>query len=146
MRSRARSCVVGPLAALALALASLAVVARAQGPRQDGQWEVKVEMNMTGIDLPPQTTTQCITAEQVRNQASESLPGLPGGGSCKKSDYLVAGNRVTFKLTCDGALPLTGVSELNFAGETYTGTFKADLGGQALIVKYTGKRLGDCKN
>ena len=148
---RARPLAAGSLGAL-VALLALETLPRAAGaqpaqsPRQDGQWEVKIEMSMAGLDLPPQTTTQCVTPEQVKNQAGDTLPALPGGGSCKKSDYLVTGSRVTFKLTCDGVLPLTGVSELNYAGDTYAGTFKADLGGQALTVKYAGKRLGDCKN
>ena len=117
----------------------------AQGPRQDGLWEIKVDMSMQGIDLPQQTQTQCITPAQVRDQENEPLPGLPGGGTCKKSDYQASGSRVTFKLKCDGAAPLTGTSEMNYAGDTFTGTFKADLSGQPLTIKYTGKRLGDCK-
>ena len=124
---------------------ALATSVFAQGPRQDGQWEIKIEMAMMGIDMPPQTQSQCLTPAQVRDQENEALPGLPGGGSCKKTEYLVTGNRITFKLACDGALPLTGTSDMTYAGDTYTGTFKAEVGGQPLTIKYTGKRLGDCK-
>jgi hypothetical protein len=133
------------LLATTLLIAGLSTSAFAQGPRQDGLWELKIEMNMPGMDMPPQTQTQCITPAQVRDQEGTQLPGLPGGGSCKKSDYQTTSSRVTFKLKCDGALPLTGTSEMNYSGDSVTGTFTAELGGQTLTLKYTGKRLGDCK-
>jgi hypothetical protein len=117
---------------------------RAQGPRQDGLWEVKVEISMAGLDIPQQAQTTCVTPEQVRNQGSDTLPGLPGGGSCKRTDYQAAGNRITFKLKCEGALALEGSADMIYSGDTYTGTFTADLAGQPLLVKYSGKRLGDC--
>jgi hypothetical protein len=120
------------------------VGADAQGPRQDGLWEVKVEISMAGLEIPQQTQTLCVTPEQVRNQGSEALPGLPGGGACKRTDYQAAGNRVTFKLKCEGAAPLEGSAEMVYSGDAYTGTFTADLAGQPLAVKYSGKRVGDC--
>ena len=116
----------------------------AQAPRQDGLWEVKVEVSMAGLDIPQQTQTQCVTPEQVRNQGSETLPGLPGGGTCKRTDYQAVGNRVTFKLKCEGAVPLEGSAEMIYSGDTYAGMFTADLAGQTLAVKYSGKRVGDC--
>jgi hypothetical protein len=141
MRMRKRRLVPGiVLAAWSLCAAGT----EAQGPRQDGMWEVKVEVSMAGLDIPPQTQTQCITPEQVRSQGSETLPGLPGGGTCKRTDYQAVGNRVTFKLKCEGALALDGTADMIYAGDTYTGTFTADLAGQPLSVKYSGKRLGDC--
>ena len=118
--------------------------AEAQGPRQDGLWEVKVEISMAGLDLPQQTQNTCVTPEQVRMQGNDTLPGLPGGGSCKRTDYQAGGNRVTFKLKCEGAVPLEGTADMTYSGDTYTGTFTADLAGQSLTVKYSGKRLGDC--
>jgi hypothetical protein len=131
--------------ATSVLIVGLAPSVFAQGPRQDGQWELKIEISMPGIDMPPQTQTQCITPAQVRDQESEALPGLPGGGSCKRTDYQTTGNRVTFKLKCDGTLPLTGASEMTYSGDTVTGALTADLGGQPLTIKYSGKRLGDCK-
>ena len=129
----------------ALLVASLlSAGTEAQGPRQDGLWEVKIEVSMAGLDIPQQTQTQCVTPEQVRNQGSEALPGLPGGGTCKRTDYQATGNRVTFKLKCEGAVPLDGTADMVYSGDTYTGTFTADLAGQTLAVKYSGKRLGDC--
>jgi hypothetical protein len=131
--------------ATSLLIVGLAPSVFAQGPRQDGQWELKIEISMPGIDMPPQTQTQCITPAQVRDQENEALPGLPGGGSCKRTDYQTTSNRVTFKLKCDGTLPLTGTSEMTYSGDTVTGALNADLGGQPLTIKYSGKRLGDCK-
>ena len=51
---------------------------------------------------------------------------------------------MTFKLKCEGAVPLEGTADMTYLGDTYTDTFIADLAGQSLTVKYSGKRLGDC--
>jgi hypothetical protein len=141
-----RSGIPTPLVVAALLALLTAVGVRAQGPRQDGLWEVKIETSMLGASLPPQTQTQCLTPEQVKDQQQTTLPGLPGGeGGCKIADYKTTGSRITWSLKCEGAVPLNGTGEFNYSGDTYTGTFKADVGGQPLTMTLIGKRLGDCK-
>ncbi len=38
-----------------------------QGPRRDGEWDVKMEMNMPGMpaNMPARTTKQCITPAEA---------------------------------------------------------------------------------
>lgn len=133
-------------AALVAALVT-AVAAHAQSPRQDGQWEVKIEMSMPGLpEMPPMTQTQCITPEEARNPQKALPQGGPGDQSnCKISDYKTTGNKVTWSLKCEGPPPMSGTGDFTYVGDTYTGTFKMDMGGQTMTVKYAGKRLGDCK-
>ena len=59
-----------------------------------------MEMNMPGMsaNMPPITTFQCITPEEVR-APQRALP-QPGGGAsnCTISDHKVTGNRVSWKI------------------------------------------------
>ena len=117
----------------------------AQGPRRDGRWEVTVEMQMAGMSLPPQTITQCVTKEEAADP-QQGLPPAGRGGNptdCKVSDHKVDGNKVTWSMACEKE-KMSGTGEFVYAGDTYTGTMKMNAQGQAMTMKYSGKRLGDC--
>ena len=126
--------------AIGMAMASTS----ADGPRRDGKWEVKIEMQMPGMTMPPQTTTQCLTKED----AADPQKAMPQGGrgmqgNCKISDFKVDGNKVSWSMTCENKM--TGKSEFVYAGETYTGTMKMNMEAQEMMtMKLSGKRLGDC--
>lgn len=128
---------------------ALAAPALAQGPRRDGKWEVKMEMDMPGMPagMPPMNTTQCVTPEE----ASDPQKSMPQGGrgrgmndTCKVNDYKVDGNKVTWSMKCDPPQAMTGSGEFTYSGDSYTGVMKMDRGGQMITMKYTGKRIGDC--
>lgn len=130
-----------------MALVGGAAAVVAQAPRQDGRWEVKMEMSMPGMpaNMPPITTTQCITPEEAADPQKAMPQGGRGGqNDCKVSDHKVVGNKVTWTMKCEGAQPMTGTGEFVYAGDSYTGTMKMDSGGGTMAIKYTGKRLGDC--
>ena len=130
---------------LALTVAALVVAATlfAQGPRRDGRWQVTIEMQMAGMTMPPQSTTQCITPEE----AADPQKALPQAGAavsdCKFTNYKVDGNKVTWSMTC-ARDKMSGSGEFVYSGETYTGTMKMSADGQEMTMKYSGKRLGDC--
>src|SRR5262245_907849 len=94
----------------------------AQSGRRDGRWEVKIEMAMAGMTLPPQTAMQCVTKEE----AADPQKAMPQGGrgtpnNCKVSDYKMDGNRVTWSVACD---QMTGVGEFIYNPDTYAGTMR----------------------
>jgi Protein of unknown function (DUF3617) len=128
---------------------SASLLAQHAGPRRDGRWEVKMEMDMPGMPqgMPPMTTTQCITPDEAKDP-QKAMPqggrGGRGGGDCKVSDYKVDGNKVSWSMRCEGREPMTGTGEFVYEGDSYTGTIKMDRGGQPMTMKYSGKRLGDC--
>jgi hypothetical protein len=132
-------------------VAGISAAVLAQAPRRDGKWEVKMEMSMPGMQMPPTTTTQCITPADAADP-TKSVPQAPAGRggtpSCKMSDYKVTGNKVTYTMTCDPPQASTMTAEITYAADSYTGTMTVnmDRGGQpmAMTMKYTGKRLGDC--
>ena len=131
----------------------------AQGPRRDGNWEITIEMdNMpgmpAGMSMRPIKTTQCITPQDAADP-QRSIPQRPGGrggaahpNDCKMSDYKAEGNKVSWKMACTGAQPMSATGEFVYAADSYTGVMKMDMtrGGQPIVtnMKYTGKRIGDC--
>jgi len=130
---------------LALTAAAVVVAATllAQGPRRDGRWQVTIEMQMAGMTMPPQSTTQCITPEE----AADPQKALPQAGAavsdCKFTNYKVDGNKVTWSMACERQ-KISGSAEMIYAGDAYTGSMKMNAEGQEMTFKYSGKRLGDC--
>ena len=127
----------------------------AQGPRRDGKWEVKTEMEMpnmpnmpAGMSMPAFTSTQCITPAEANDPSKQIPQGGRGRGpnpdKCKMSDYKVEGNKVTWSMKCDPPDEMTGTGEFTYGVDSYTGIMKMNRGGQTMTMKYTGKRLGDC--
>jgi len=140
---------LAPIATV-VAVLGLSAASLAQAPRQDGLWEVKMEMEMPGMParMPPMTTTQCITPEQAKDPQKAVPQGRGGRGNqdCKVSDYKQAGNKVTWSMKCEGESPMTGKGEFVYDGDTYTGAIKMEGGGRGgMTMKYSGKRLGECK-
>jgi len=135
--------------------AAIAIVVFAAGisasllaqPRRDGKWEVKMDMEMPGMPMkiPTVTSTQCITPDEA-NDPQKSVPQSGGRGkqNCKVSDYKTDGNKVTWSMKCDGKDATTGTGEFIYGADSYTGTMKTDTNGQAMTMKYSGKRLEDC--
>jgi uncharacterized protein DUF3617 len=124
----------------------LSVSALAQSPRRDGRWEVKTEMEMPGMPMkmPAMTTTQCITKEQAEDPQRSVPQGRGAPNNCKVLDYKVAGNKVTWSMKCEGPEAMSGTGEITYGENTYDGVMKMEREGQTMMMKYTGKRLGDC--
>jgi hypothetical protein len=147
----ARALVIAGVTAL-----SASMLAQGQGPRRDGNWQVTVEMEMSGMPqrMPPMTMTQCVTKEEAADP-SKAIPQGPAGRGgvppdCKVSDYKAEGNKVSWSMKCEGQNPMTGTGEFTYVGETYNGTMKMNMengrggGPMTMTMKYSGKRLGDC--
>ena len=131
-----------------MALLALSLSAFAQTYRRDGKWEVKMEMEMPGMPagMPPMTTTQCVTPEEAADP-QKAVPQGRGRGNpndCKISDFKADGNKVSWKMKCEGAEAMSGTGEFVYAADAYTGMMKMDMGGRSMTMKYSGKRLGDC--
>ena len=138
-------------AIVALVLTTPASVIAQEGPRKDGQWEVTVEMDMPGMPfkMPAQTAKRCVTKEEAEDP-QKALPQAQTGrntnpNSCKVSDYKAVGNTVTWAMKCEPPQEMSGTGEITYTENAYKGTMKMQMaGGQAMTMKYSGKRLGDC--
>ena len=135
------------IAAVFVATLAAAAVYAQTNPMRAGQWEVGMQMQMAGMQMPEFKTQQCITQEQLQKDPAS---GLPTGArdsnpsACKVSDYKQVGNTVSWKMACTGQQPMTGEGELAFAGDAYTGTIKMNMAQGAMAMKMSGKRIGDC--
>jgi hypothetical protein len=134
-----------------LMLCVAAVTISAQTPMRPGQWEVTTQMQMPNlpVQMPEMKTTQCITEQQLKDPtAGLPNPTGPGGGSndeCKVSDYTIKGNTVTWKLVCTGQQKMSGSGQVTVEGDTYAGTMNMSMPQGDMLVKMSGKRLGECK-
>ena len=136
--------------ALVVLVIAASSAALAQGPRRDGKWEITTEMDMPGMPMkmPAMTSTQCITKEQAADPQKAVPQGTPPGrgnpSDCKVSDYKSTGDKVTWTLKCEGREAMTGNGEITYAADAFKGTMTLNRGGQAMTLKYSGKRVGDC--
>ena len=125
---------------------SWAVTAQSSSPMREGNWEVSAKMNIPGMgEAPPMKQTQCVTAAMLKDPNS-AMPKGPGV-DCKVTDYKLAANTATYKVTCTQPAPITALGEMKNAGsDSYTGTLTMNMGdGQTLALSIEGKRVGDCQ-
>jgi hypothetical protein len=127
-----------------VAIVVLSASGMAQEPRRDGRWEIKAEMSMPDMpmSMPPMTLTQCVTKEQAQNP-EKYLPQGPGQ-KCSVSDFKMDGNKITWKMTCQGPESMSGAGEIVYKGDTFDSIVNLEGQGHKMMVKATGKRLGDC--
>jgi hypothetical protein len=126
----------------------LAVVAvSAQNPMRPGRWEVTMQMQMTNMPLqmPEMKSARCVTADELEDP-QRAVPNASSNpaNACKVSDYKTTGSTVTWKVACAPPQEMTGTGEMTFVGDTYTGLMKMVTQQGAMVMKMSGKRLGDC--
>lgn len=144
-------------AAIVAVLVGVSVSLFAQaGPRRDGRWEVTTEIQMPNMPagmMPPQTRIQCVTKADAADP-QKALPEPPQrqggpGQQCKMTDQKIVGNKVTWAMTCDGPMAMTGTGEMTYGVDSYVGnlTMNGARGGMpmSMNIKMNGKRLGDCE-
>ncbi len=124
---------------IAVVLCGLAVSAvTAQSPMRPGNWETTVQMEMPGMSMPAMKSTKCVTPAQLKDPV-QSLPSAAPG--CTMSNYKVEGSKVTWAMACKD---MAGTGEIAFKGDdTYDGQMNV-TSPHAMVMKMSGKRLGDC--
>lgn len=126
----------------------LATVAFADVNMDDGMWEITMKMEMPGMpmEMPPITSTQCLTKK-------DNVPQQQGKGvDCKMISHKIEGNTVSWVITCrmkeGGTAESTGT--ITYSGKSFKGTMKTVMnepGAEKMEVTQhmSGKRIGDCK-
>jgi hypothetical protein len=111
---------------------------------KDDLWEVTTKMEMPGMamSMPAQVNRVCIS----KNPKDEDL--IPRRDNCRVLESTRSGNKLTYKMACTGAEPMTVSGEMTYAGASYEGRMQmvAQSGGQSMQMGQTfaGKRVGDC--
>ena len=128
-------------------LAVLSWAAFAQNTMREGNWEVSMQMEMAGMEMkmPEFKTAQCVTKEQI-NDPVKALPQATEdkNNDCKVSEYKVTGNKATWKMACTMPMAISGAGEITYGTDTYDGSMTMTTDAGNMMMKYKGKRLGDC--
>ena len=101
---------------------------------------------------PPQTSRQCVTAEDIANQEHDLIhpESMDPNQKCQVKDYEHKGNTITMRMVCAGDKGST-----DFHGKViidsrtaYHGGFDAnvvtELGPMKVHQTFSGKRIGEC--
>lgn len=135
------------MTAAGCALAGAMLLAQ-QNPMRPGRWEVTMQMQMAGMQMPPSKSVSCITAEQLKKDPASGLMTSPDGSSqnqCKMAGYKFAGDTATWKVVCEGQMPMTADGTMTLQqNDTYTGSIKMSTPQGEMTMQLAGKRLGDC--
>lgn len=107
-----------------------------------GKWEITMQMDMPGMQMPPRTLTKCVTPEDAAN-VETAIPRGRNDSSCKLSDVTVDGNTVGWKMNCEER-KVTGDGKITYEGDAYSGEMHMKTPDHEMTIKHSGKRLGEC--
>ncbi|MBN2428772.1 MAG: DUF3617 family protein [Deltaproteobacteria bacterium] len=134
---------------IATIILSLSVVGCQSEPKvniKEGQWKITTNVKMTGIpmQMPPFTTTQCITKDDLVPKTSQ--PNQPDQNT-KITNLKITGNTVSYDISSktQGG-EMVGHSTVTYNGDKMTGTMTAKVQPGNMEMSYTmkGHRIGDC--
>jgi len=108
----------------------------------EGRWEITTKVKMQGMEIPPQTFTQCITKNDMVPQ--DNNPDQQG--KCSVSDIKTTGNTVSWTVACttDGG-EIKGEGKITYQGDSFTGESTTEMRGMVIVTEMSGKRTGPCQ-
>jgi hypothetical protein len=136
--------IVGPwrglVAVAGACMLAVPQIALAQG--SDDQYDITVKMEMAGMAMPPMSQRMCV------KKGANDGDLVPRQENCRVSDTTRSGSRLTFKMTCAGANPMTGTGDFTFVANGYNGQIrlKGTMEGQDVAMTQTidARRVGGC--
>ena len=146
MTSRMQPCLVTLIVAFVGLVSLPAAAAEHSGSadttaKKGDSWEVTSQMSMEGmpVALPAQKMKICAQKDQPPVAADEHH-------KCTNSDFKKDGAKVTWKTVCAGSPEMTGEGEITYTdADNYTGSIKFTSSEGKMMVKLTGRRLGECE-
>jgi hypothetical protein len=131
------------LAVTAAAWLALPASALAKERIQAGLWEVSATVEIPGIGtaLPPTTQTECLSQKDVD---ADPVPVLDKG-TCRAADVHRSGDKISWKLVCDGSPPGRGEGEITYKSPTaYDGWMTLETSGMTVRTTIRAHRVGGC--
>ncbi len=128
--------------AVGLLSVPIAATAATPSPMKAGKWEITVQADMPGMQVPPRTFTKCVTKEESEN-VENAIPKMRDQSGCKLSDVKVDGNTVSWKIACE-ASQTTGEGKMTYDNDSYSGEVHIKTPEHEMTMKHSGKRVGDC--
>ncbi len=125
---------------LALCLLVATPVVFAQAGSGD-RMRITATMEMPGMNMsmPGQTQTMCTAKTQ---QATQDM--VPVDENCQVLDYRATANKASFRVRCTGESAGEGRGEFERLADGYRGMMDLTVEGQRMIMRFDGKRIGDC--
>lgn len=124
--------------ALCLLAAAPAVFAQA-GSGERMRITTTMEMPGMNMSMPGQTQTLCTAKTQ---QATRDM--VPVDKNCEVLDYRATANKASFRVRCTGESAGEGRGEFERLADGYRGMMDLTVEGQRMIMRFDGKRIGDC--
>lgn len=127
------------LAVCSFATAAFAITAK------PGKWEMTMQTEMAGMamKMPPHTVTYCLTKEDAENPEKLAPEQQRKNGDCKRTDFKIDGNNVSWKVECKSGTK--GEGQLTYTSDSYSGKMHMTMpNGGEVNAKYSGKYLGEC--
>ena len=111
----------------------------------DELWEVSSKMEIAGmpVAMPAQTSKICMPKGHEKDP-NNAVPKSKEQ-DCKISDVKTAGNKTTWKMTCEGKNPMTGDGEMTRGDGSYSGKSVLHSKRREVTTVYSGKRIGSCQ-
>lgn len=108
----------------------------------DELWEVSSKMEMKGMPfaMPAHSSNVCIP----KGQEKDPNRSVPNDKNCKMSDVKVSGNKMTWKMQCEGKDAMSGSGEMTYGPGTYSGKMNMHSKDGDMVMAYDGKRIGSC--
>lgn len=111
-----------------------------------GEYEILTKVEMTGmpVTVPPQTTTECMTEQDL------IIKDATFSENCEIKDVKEVGNTISWKMKCtqDGQT-VDSTGQITYAGDSFKGKIIMNMGAQGGNMTATtileGKRIGKCQ-
>jgi hypothetical protein len=109
---------------------------------EEGMWEITTKVKMQGMEIPPQTFSQCITKKDMVPQNND--PNQQG--NCTVSDVQTKGNTVSWTVVCktEGG-EMKGKGKITYQGDSFKGESTSEMMGMVIVTEMSGKRTGPCQ-
>ena len=124
-------------------------------PMRPGMWAISVQMSMPNlpVEMPPISTTQCVTPDML--QSSDFFAGGPLAGptgavdesqtDCMLEDSELNGQTLTWRMSCTQPQVLTVEGEVTFTDDRYVGTMISTTPQGPMTMMVDARRTGNCE-
>jgi hypothetical protein len=133
------------LAALTL---SATLAAAGSGPRP-GLWKVTTRVSHEGTTSEPNSQTNCVTAEQMKDPSKSLMPPDTADEKCTRTQYQWTGTILNWRMQCSGKIAMSGGGDITFDNpDHYRGKIATtgSVNGHEFTstIMLEGERVGEC--
>ena len=120
-----------------------------------GKWEIKMHVEMVGMpqQMPPMTSTHCVTPEQASKPTKDIIEKMnqaqKSGENCRVIEHTMSEQSAHWIVECSGAQNIKSNGEITFDSDVaYHGVIKSDIetpqGPMSMTQKIEARRVGEC--